>query len=146
MTGAPGETAGPESRRSGADIARILRQSRTVAVVGWSENPERPSHWIADYLERAGYCVFRVNPRYAGRAEPRVYAFLRDIPEPVDVVDVFRNPAQVPPVLEEARAAGAKVFWMQPGAENPQAAAEAEAAGMTAVLGRCMYAEHRALA
>lgn len=127
------------------DVARILREARTVAVVGWSERPDRPSHWIANYLEQAGYTVFRVNPKLAGRAAPPVWADLGQVPGRIDVVDVFRAPEHAPEVLEQAQAAGARVFWMQPGAENPTVAGQAETAGLRAVLGRCMYADHREL-
>lgn len=122
-------------------IPEILDGAKTIAVVGWSEKPERPSHWIAAYLEKAGYAVTRVNPGLANRGVPGVVAA---IPQGVDVVDVFRSPEHVPAVVAEAIAAGAKAVWMQPGAENEEAAATARAAGLTAIVGPCMYAEHRA--
>lgn len=125
-------------------VQRILRESQVVAVVGWSENPGRPSHWIASYLERAGYRVYRINPLLAGKGSKPVLAGLAQVPEPIDVVDVFRAPQHVPEVLEQALAARARVFWMQPGAENTSVAAQAQAAGMEPVLGRCMYADHQA--
>ena len=121
-------------------IPEILERAKTVAVVGWSEKPERPSHWIAEYLQKAGYQVTRVNPSLAARGVPGVVAA---IPRGVDVVDVFRAPEHVPAVVTEAIAAGAKVVWMQPGAENEEAAATARAAGLTAIVGPCIYAEHR---
>jgi predicted CoA-binding protein len=121
-------------------IPEILERAKTVAVVGWSEKPERPSHWIAAYLEKVGYQVTRVNPGLANRGVAGVVAA---IPQGVDVVDVFRSPEHVPAVVAEAIAAGAKVVWMQPGAENEEAAATARAAGLTALVGPCMYAEHR---
>lgn len=121
-------------------IPEILDGAKTVAVVGWSEKPERPSHWIAAYLEKAGYAVTRVNPGLVNRGVAGVVAA---IPPDVDVVDVFRSPEHVPAVVAEAIAAGAKVVWMQPGAENEDAAATARAAGLTAIVGPCMYAEHR---
>ena len=123
-------------------IPEILRGAKSVAVVGWSQNAERPSHWIAAYLEQAGYAVTRVNPGLASRG---VAGVASAIPHGVDVVDVFRSPEHVPAVVAEAIAAGAKVVWMQPGAENEEAAATARAAGLTAVVGPCMYAEHRRL-
>jgi predicted CoA-binding protein len=121
-------------------IPEILERAKTVAVVGWSEKPERPSHWIAAYLQQAGYAVTRVNPGLAARGVPGVVAA---IPRGVDVVDVFRAPEHAPAVVQEAIAAGAKVVWMQPGAENEDAAAAARAAGLTAIVGPCLYAEHR---
>lgn len=123
-------------------IPEILRGAKSVAVVGWSEKPERPSHWIAAYLEQAGYAVTRVNPGLVNRG---VAGVVSAIPHGVDVVDVFRSPEHVPAVVAEAIAAGAKVVWMQPGAENEEAAATARAAGLTAIVGPCMYAEHKRL-
>lgn len=124
-------------------IPEILDGAKTIAVVGWSEKPERPSHWIAAYLEKAGYQVTRVNPGLANRGVAGVVAA---IPQGVDVVDVFRSPEHVPAVVAEAIGAGAKVVWMQPGAENQDAAATARAAALTTIVGPCIYAEHRARA
>ncbi len=125
---------------------RILESARTVAVVGWSTKPERPSHWIADYLEReAGYTVWRVNPAAApGTPERPVFPDLASLPAPPDVVDVFRAPPHVPEVAAAAIAAGARALWLQPGAEHEAAAARARAAGLAVVAGRCMYRDHRA--
>lgn len=131
------------SAGAGADpatIERILRSMRSVAVVGWSENPERPSHWIAAYLEERGFAVTRVNPALAAKGVAGVAAA---IPAGVDVVDVFRAPPHLPAIVEEAIAAGARTVWMQPGAENEEAAETARAAGLTAIVGPCLYAEHR---
>lgn len=121
-------------------IPEILRAAKTIAVVGWSEKKERPSHWIAEYLERVGYAVTRVNPGLAARGVAGVAAA---IPRGVDVVDVFRSPEHVPEVVGEAIAAGAKVVWLQPGAENEAAAQVARAAGLEALVGECIYMEHR---
>lgn len=121
-------------------IDEILRDAKSVAVVGWSQNPERPSHWIAEYLEKAGYAVTRVNPGLVNRGIAGVEAA---IPRGVDVVDVFRSPEHLPAIVQEAVAAGAKVVWMQPGAENEEAAEAARIAGLTAIVGPCMYAEHK---
>ncbi len=123
-------------------IADILKQTKSVAVVGWSEKKDRPSHWIADYLERVGYAVTRVNPALAERGVAGVTAM---IPRGVDVVDVFRAPEHVPAIVGEALAAGAKVLWLQPGAENEDAARVARAAGMETLVGECIYMEHRRL-
>lgn len=128
------------------DSRRILETARTVAVVGWSTRPERPSHWIADYLEKeAGYTVWRINPGAApGTPKQPVFPDLASLPAPPDVVDVFRSPPHVPEVVEAAIAAGARAVWLQPGAENEEAAARARAAGLRAVVGRCMYRDHKA--
>ena len=127
------------------EIEAILAAARTVAVVGWSARAERPSHWIAAYLAEAGYRVHRVNPVEAPGSEALpVLATLAEIGAEIDVVDVFRAPQFVPEVVAAASAAGAKVVWMQPGAENEAAAARVRELGMTAVVGRCLYADHRA--
>lgn len=127
------------------DIPSILADSRSVAVVGWSLKADRPSHWIAEYLEKeAGYRVFRVNPVAESTAERPVWPDLTSVPEPPDVVDVFRAPQHLPAVVAEAAKCGAKVVWMQPGAENEAAAAAARGEGLTAVVGECLYARHKA--
>lgn len=129
------------------ELKEILAATRIVAVVGWSPRPDRPSHWIADYLDReAGYRVFRINPRAVGAEGIEVWPDLTSLPEAPDLVDVFRAPPAVPAIVAEAAAAGARVVWLQPGAENDEAAAEARRLGMTAVVGECLYATHRRLA
>jgi predicted CoA-binding protein len=125
---------------------RILRSARTIAVVGLSNKPDRPSYEVASYLQQAGYRIIPVNPTIAEALGERAYRSLREIPEPVDVVQIFRRPSEVPAVVEDAIAIGAKVVWMQPGAENEQAAARARAAGLEAVVGACMMTVHRAMA
>jgi predicted CoA-binding protein len=127
------------------EIAALLAGIRSVAVVGWSTKADRPSHWIADYLEQdAGLRVFRVNPAGDPAGTPPVWPSLEALPETVDVVDVFRSPPHVPEVVEAAVRHGARVVWMQPGAENEEAAATARAAGLEAVVGQCLYARHKA--
>lgn len=127
------------------DIPAVLAGTRTVAVVGWSVKEDRPSHWIAEYLEKeAGYRVFRVNPAAESTEARPVWPNLGAVPQPIDVVDVFRAPPHVPEIVEEAIHLGAKVVWLQPGAENEAAAAAARAAGLTAVVGQCLYARHKA--
>ncbi len=122
----------------------IYRQSRTVAMVGASPNPMRPSYFVMKYLQRKGYRVIPVNPVAVGQAilgEP-VVADLRDITESVDVVDVFRRPDALPAIVDAAIAIGAKVVWMQLGIRNDMAAATAEAAGLTVIQDRCMKIEY----
>ena len=126
------------------DIREILATVRSIAVVGYSRRPGRPSHWVSNYLEEQGFAVQRVNPTLAGEPGPMVYASLADVPGPIDVVDVFRAPEHGPEIAAAAIAAGAKVLWMQPGAENWDAARTARDAGMVTVVGPCLYAEHRA--
>lgn len=124
----------------------ILRANQSVAVVGYSAKEQRASHWISNYLEAQGYRVFRINPVLKSSPERPIYPSLAELPETVDVVDIFRAPEHVPAIVDEAIAHGAKVVWMQPGAENEDAAAHARAAGLETVVGACMYAEHKRLA
>jgi hypothetical protein len=128
-----------------ARIRDILTSARTIAVVGYSNNPDRPSHWIAEYLHQNGYRVIAVNPGIETALGDRCYPNLAAIPEPVDLVDIFRSPPQVPEVVEQAIAKKARVVWMQEGAENAEAAERAEAAGLVAIVGRCIYRDHKAL-
>ncbi|HEX4841157.1 MAG TPA: CoA-binding protein [bacterium] len=127
-------------------MAQIVRSARTIAVVGLSDKPDRPSNEIARYLQQAGYRIIPVNPRLAEALGERAYSSLREISEHVDVVLIFRRPEAVPPIVEEAIAIEAPVVWMQPGAENLDAASRAQAAGLTAVVGMCMRTMHRSLA
>ena len=125
-------------------LRRILKESRTIAVVGLSANWWRPSYFAAKYLQEHGYRIVPVNPRYAGRSilGERCFAGLREIPDKVDVVDVFRKTEDVPPIAEDAIAIGAKVLWQQIGVKNEAAAARARAAGLETVMDRCMKIEH----
>lgn len=124
---------------------QILTTVKTIAVVGLSNNPDRPSYEIADYMQKAGYRIIPVNPTIKEALGEKAYASLRDVPQRVDVVQIFRRPEDVPPIVDDAIAIGAKVVWMQPGAENEEAAAKAEAAGLKAVVGACMRSVHRTL-
>jgi uncharacterized protein len=125
-------------------LRRILRENRVIAVVGLSADWHRPSNFAAKYLQEHGYRVIPVNPRYAGREilGERCYASLREIPEKVDIVDVFRRTEDVPPIAEDAIAIGAKVLWQQIGVKNLEAAERARAAGLDAVMDRCVKIEH----
>ena len=122
----------------------ILRESRTIAVVGLSADWFRPSYFAAKYLQEHGYRVIPVNPRYAGKQVlgETCYRSLREIPCKVDVVDVFRRTEDVAPVADEALAIGAKVLWQQIGVKDEASAAKAQAAGLDAVMDRCMKIEH----
>lgn len=120
-------------------ISRILTTVKTIALVGWSPKPDRPSHRVAAYLAARGYRVIPVNPGQAGQHSGLgevVRASLAEV-GPVDMVDIFRRAEEVGPVVDEAIATGAKVIWMQLGIENPEAAAKAKAAGMEVVMNRC---------
>jgi predicted CoA-binding protein len=121
---------------------RILREHRTIAMVGLSANPFRPSHFAAIYMLSMGYRVIPVNPRETEILGQRSYASLRDIEAPVEIVDIFRDPAAVPPIVEDAIAIGAKVVWMQLGVINLEAARRAREAGLAVVMDACVKIEH----
>ena len=120
-------------------LRAILESVRTIAVVGASPRRERPSHRVMAYLQRQGYRTIPVNPNPAGGTinGERVYASLADVPEPVDMVDVFRRTEAAGGVVEDAIAVGAKAVWMQLGVRDDNAAARAEAAGLEIVMNRC---------
>jgi uncharacterized protein len=124
------------------DRLRILRATRTIAMVGLSSNPFRPSHFAAIYMLAEGYNVIPVNPREQEILGQRCYPSLRDIPESVDMVDIFRDPSAVPAIVEEAIAIGAKVIWMQLGVINQVAAQRAREAGLEVVMDACVKIEH----
>ena len=123
-------------------LRRILKGSRTIAVVGLSAQWHRPSYFAAKYMQEHGYRVIPVNPTYPEILGEKSYKRLADIPEKVDIVDCFRKSAEIPTLAEEAVAIGAKVLWMQLGVENAQARALAEAAGLEVVENRCVKIEH----
>ena len=123
----------------------ILKSSRVVALVGLSAKPDRPSNIVASYLKENGYRVIPVNPQEEKILGEVCYPDLNSIPEPVDVVDIFRRPEDVPPIVEEAIKVGAKAVWMQEGVINEEAAARAESAGLQVVMDKCMKKEHAAL-
>lgn len=128
-------------------LRRILKSCRTVAVVGLSSEWHRPSSFVAKYLQQHGYRVIPVNPRYAGGeilGEP-VYASIDDIPVPVDMVDVFRRSADVPPIAAQAIRIGAKCLWQQIGVTSAEADVAARAAGLDSVMNRCTKIEHARL-
>jgi predicted CoA-binding protein len=128
-----------------ATLRRILGTNRTIAVVGLSADWYRPSYFAAKYMLAHGYRVIPVNPKYPEILGQRAYASLRDIPEPIDMVDVFRRSADVLPIARDAAAIGAKTLWQQLGVMNPQADALARDAGMASVMGRCVKIEHARL-
>ncbi len=125
-------------------LKRILATSKTVAVVGLSADWFRPSYFAAKYMQEHGYRVIPVNPRYAGSdvLGELCYASLSEIPEKVDIVDVFRRTSEVPQIADEAVRIGARVLWQQLGIQNEVAAASARAAGLVSVMNRCVKIEH----
>ncbi len=123
-------------------IRQILLTARTIAIVGLSSNPLRPSNFVAFYLQRHGYRIVPVNPREREAVGQPAFATLSDIPFPVDVVDVFRAPQFVPEVAEEAVKIGAKALWLQFGVISPEGARIAREGGLQVVMDRCMKVEH----
>ena len=130
-----------------SSLRRILKENRVIAVVGLSADWFRPSYFAAKYMQEHGYRVIPVNPRYAGKEilDARCYASLSEIPEGIDIVDVFRKTEDAGPIADEAIAIGAKVLWQQIGVRNEAAAAKARAAGLDAVTDRCVKIEHARL-
>ena len=124
------------------EIRNILDTAKTVAVVGISDDPDRPSFVVANFLQKHGYKIVPVNPSLEEAFGERSVAGVRDIQEPVDVVDIFRRSEAVPPIVEDAIAIGAKVVWMQEGVVNEEAAERARAAGLQVVMDRCMRKEY----
>jgi uncharacterized protein len=123
-------------------LRRILRENKVIAVVGLSADWFRPSYFAAKYMLEHGYRVIPVNPKYSEILGQRCYKTLQDVPEKIDIVDVFRKTEDVTPVAEAAIAVHAKVLWQQLGVRNEAAAAKARAAGLDAVMDRCVKIEH----
>jgi len=123
----------------------ILNSSRVVAVVGLSSKPERLSYKVASYLKQQGYRIIPVNPTEKEILGEPCYPDLASVPEPIDVVDIFRRSEEVPPIVEEAIKIGAKAVWMQEGVINEEAAARAREAGLMVVMDKCMRKEHQKL-
>ena len=125
-------------------ILSILQKYKRVAMVGLSANPNRPSYFAATYLKDYGFELFPVNPGQAGKEilGRMCYPDLASVPGPLEVVDIFRNPQDVPPIVDEAIRLGAKVIWMQLGVIHPEAAEKAKRAGLEVVMDRCMKIEH----
>lgn len=123
-------------------VKEVLRSAKTIAVVGFSPKENRPSNMVGCYLVKAGFRVIPVNPGHTEICGLKCYPDLAVIPEPVDVVDIFRRSEEVLPVVEEAIAIGAKVIWMQQGIVNHEAAALAEKAGLIVIMDRCLKVDH----
>jgi uncharacterized protein len=126
-------------------LKEILLSARTIASVGLSSNPQKESYGIALYLKNQGYRVIPVNPTTPEVFGEKSYPDLESVPEKIDVVQVFRKPEDVPPVVDEAIKIGAKVVWMQEGIVNEEAAQKAREAGLQVVMDACMRATHRRL-
>jgi len=123
-------------------ITKILENSKSVAVVGLSDKPYRPSQGVALYLKEQGYKIIPVNPNVDEVLGEKSYASLKEVPEAIDVVDIFRKSEAVGPIVDEAIEIGAKAIWMQEGVLNEEAAQKARAAGLDVVMNKCMMKEH----
>ncbi|HKI53690.1 MAG TPA: CoA-binding protein [Anaerolineales bacterium] len=127
------------------EMRDILLSANTVASVGLSSNDEKESYWIVFFLKEQGYRMIPVNPKATEIFGEKAYASLSEIPDKIDVVQIFRRPEDVPPVVEEAIKIGAKVVWMQEGIVNEEAARMAREAGLQVVMNACMRATHKRL-
>ena len=129
--------------REDRDIKEALASCKNICVVGISPDPYKPSYFVSDVLQSRGFKLFLVNPNYAGRTilGEKVYASLDDVPEEIDIIDVFRRPSAVAALAEEAVRKGFKVFWMQPGTESPETIVKLDREGYQVVAGRCAKIE-----
>ncbi|HTT62937.1 MAG TPA: CoA-binding protein [Bryobacteraceae bacterium] len=127
-------------------ISELLKTSRTIAVVGLSNKRFRPSHGVAEYMQRNGYRIIPVNPFEQTVLGEKCYPDLDSVPDRVDIVDIFRRPEFVPEVVEAAMRIGAKAIWMQEGVVHEEAAERARAAGLFVVMDRCILKDHRRVA
>ncbi len=123
-------------------ITAILERYKTLAVVGLSSKPARPSYGVASYMKAHGYRIIPVNPKESSVLGEKAYPSLNDIPDPVELVVIFRRPEHVPEVVETAIHKGAKVIWMQEGIVNEEAARRAREAGLSVIQDRCILKEH----
>jgi len=131
----------PFENPSREEIKRILQETKTVAVVGLSGDPDKTSHMVSAAMQAKGYRIIPVNPKETEILGEKCYPALSDIPEPIDIVNVFRRPEHTPPVAEEAVAVKAKVLWLQLGIVNEEAANIAAAGGLTVIMDRCIKVE-----
>jgi predicted CoA-binding protein len=125
-------------------IAELLRTSHTIAVVGLSDNPMRPSHGVSAYMQSHGYRIIPVNPQADEVLGEKAYASLLDVAEPIDIVDIFRRSEFVPEIVDQAIQLKARAVWMQEGVVHEQAAEKARKAGLLVVMDSCILKEHRA--
>jgi predicted CoA-binding protein len=126
------------------EIHDILKDAKTIAVVGLSSSPLRPSYGVAAYMQHHGYRIIPVNPNIKGALGEKAYATLRDVPEKIDIVDVFRRSEAVPELVDDAIKLKVPVIWMQEDVVHEQAAQKARKAGIKVVMDRCILKEHRA--
>jgi len=121
----------------------LLRSAKTIAVVGLSSRRSRPSYGVSEYMQSRGYRIIPVNPNESEVLGERAYSSLEDVPEPIDIVDIFRRPEGVPEIVDAAIRIGAKGIWMQEGVVHETAAQKARAAGLEVVMDKCILKEHR---
>jgi predicted CoA-binding protein len=134
----------PDGAAPSADpIFDILTKYKTIAVVGLSSNPARPSYGVTEYMQSSGYHIIPVNPNETDVLGEPSYGSLEEVPQKIEIVDVFRRAEEVPAVVEAAIRAGAKVIWMQLGIANEASAEKARAAGITVVMDACILIEHK---
>jgi predicted CoA-binding protein len=144
----PVANSGPDVKHAAAaaavgdPVSEILKTSRTIAVVGLSSRRHRPSYGVAEYMQSVGYRINPVNPRESEVLGQRCYARLEEIPEPVDIVNIFRRSELVPEIVESAVAIGARAVWMQEGVIHHEAAERARRAGLVVVMNSCILKEH----
>jgi len=136
------DNGGAASGTAGDAVTQILRNSRTIAVVGLSSRKFRPSYGVSEYLQSAGYRIIPVNPGEAEVLGEKSYAKLEEVPEKVDIVNVFRRSEHVPEIVESAIRIGARGVWMQEGVIHPEAAERARRAGMFVIMDACILKEH----
>lgn len=129
--------------KAGDPITQLLRESQTIAVVGLSSNPSRPSNQVAAYLQSVGYTIIPVNPNEKKVLGQKAYARLEDVPVPIDIVEVFRRPQEVGPVADAVITVRAKALWLQLGITHSDAAEKARAAGLLVVEDACLFVEHK---
>ena len=130
-----------------AEIKELLSGAKTIAVVGLTDNPMRPSHGVSAYMQQQGYRIIPVNPSIRETLGEKAYASLRDIPKEIkiDIVDVFRRPEAVPGIVNEVLAQGLPAIWLQETVVHEEAAEKARKAGVTVVMDKCILKEHRRL-
>lgn len=128
-----------------SQVAELLRTAKTIAVVGLSSKRHRPSHGVAEYMQRQGYRIIPVNPQETEVLGERAYASLDEVPGPIDIVNVFRRSEFVPEIVEAAIRKGARAIWLQEGVIHEEAAERARQAGLIVVMDRCILKEHRRL-
>src|SRR5271166_5295811 len=134
----------PDKSRPCSDpLLDLLRFTKTIAVVGLSSNPSRPSHEVSSYLQSVGYRIIPINPNESEVLGQKSYPRLEDVPDPIDIVDVFRRSEDVPPIADSAIAINAKALWLQLGITNSSAAEKARAAGLLVVEDACLLIEHK---